>query len=160
MAKKKATEDQFNELHNLITTEFLARIKSGEATTQDLKAACDWLKTNDISGVAYDGNPLSKLANVMPEIDPEMVQKRLYGSVGKSGSTTPITAKPLWSNAVISGNTTKNLVKLNAELHLSVLTERKAPTEMVTVKMFPIKRMGEPSQKLLRKNRARNRSRA
>ena len=80
MAKKKATEDQFNELHNLITKEFLARIKSGEATTQDLKAARDWLKANDISGVAYDGNPLSKLANVMPEIDPEMVQKRLYGS--------------------------------------------------------------------------------
>ena len=86
MAKKKATEDQFNELHNLITKEFLARIKSGEATTQDLKAACDWLKTNDISGVAYDGNPLSKLANVMPEIDPEMVQKRLYGKSGKTSA--------------------------------------------------------------------------
>ena len=56
--KKKATEDQFNELHNLVTKEFLSRIKSGEATTQDLKAACDWLKTNDISGVAMEGNPL------------------------------------------------------------------------------------------------------
>ena len=77
--KKKATEDQFNELHNLVTKEFLARIKSGEASTQDLKAACDWLKTNDISGVAYDGNPLDKLANIMPTIDPEMVQQRLYG---------------------------------------------------------------------------------
>ena len=76
---KKATEDQFNELHNLITTEFLARIKSGEATTQDLKAACDWLKTNDISGVALEGNPLSKLASVMPSVDPELVQSRLYG---------------------------------------------------------------------------------
>ena len=31
--KKKATEDQFNELHNLVTKEFLARIKSGEAST-------------------------------------------------------------------------------------------------------------------------------
>ena len=77
--KKKATEDQFNELHNLVTKEFLARIKSGEATTQDLKAACDWLKTNDISGVAMEGNPLGKLANVLPEIDPELVQNRLYG---------------------------------------------------------------------------------
>ena len=77
--EKKATEDQFNELHNLVTTEFLARIKSGEASTQDLKAACDWLKTNDISGVAIEGNPLSRLANIMPEIDPEMVQQRLYG---------------------------------------------------------------------------------
>ena len=79
MMKKKATEDQFNELHNLVTKEFLARIKSGEATTQDLKAACDWLKTNDISGVAMDSNPLSKLAAVMPEIDPDLVQQRLYG---------------------------------------------------------------------------------
>ena len=79
--KKKATEAQFNELHNLVTKEFLTRIKSGEATTQDLKAACDWLKTNDISGVAYDGNPLDKLANVIPTIDPEMVQQRLYGKI-------------------------------------------------------------------------------
>tara|TARA_R100000951_G_C2605037_1_gene169361 strand:- start:16 stop:207 length:192 start_codon:yes stop_codon:yes gene_type:complete len=29
--KNKATEDQFNELHNLVTKEFLARVKSGEA---------------------------------------------------------------------------------------------------------------------------------
>ena len=77
--KKKATEDQFNELHNLVTKEFLARIKSGEASTQDPKAACDWLKTNDISGVAMEGNALDKLANIIPTIDPELVQKRLYG---------------------------------------------------------------------------------
>ncbi len=77
--KKKATETQFNELHNLVTSEFLSRIKSGEASTADLKAACDWLKTNDISGVAYDGNPLDKLANLMPTVDPEMVQQRLHG---------------------------------------------------------------------------------
>ena len=75
----KATEDQFNELHNLVTTEFLKRVKSGEATTQDLKAACDWLKTNDISGIAMDENPLSKLAAIMPKVDPELVQTRLYG---------------------------------------------------------------------------------
>tara|TARA_B100000212_G_C27081232_1_gene408220 strand:+ start:75 stop:317 length:243 start_codon:yes stop_codon:yes gene_type:complete len=76
---KKATEDQFNELHQLITKEFLSRVKSGEATTQDLKAACDWLKANDISGVAYDGNPLDKLAKVMPQIDPQLVKERMYG---------------------------------------------------------------------------------
>lgn len=77
--KKKASEDQFNELHNLITKNFLARIKSGEATTADLKAACDWLKTNDITGVAAENSPLAKLAAVMPDIDPELVQNRLYG---------------------------------------------------------------------------------
>ena len=75
----KATEQQFNELHGLVTEEFLTRIKSGEATTQDLKAACDWLKTNDISGVAYDGNPLDKLNRIMPKVDPELVNRRLYG---------------------------------------------------------------------------------
>jgi hypothetical protein len=79
MANKKATEDQFNELHNLVTKEFLARIKSGEASTADLKAACDWLTKNDISGVAYEGNPLDKLATIMPKVDPELIQKRLYG---------------------------------------------------------------------------------
>jgi len=77
--KKKATEDMFNELHNMVTQELLSRIKSGEATTQDLKAACDWLSKNDISGVAYDGNPLDKLATIMPKVDPELIQKRLYG---------------------------------------------------------------------------------
>ena len=77
--QNKATENQFNELHSLVTEEFLKRVKSGEATTQDLKAACDWLAKNDISGVAFEGNPLSKLASVMPSIDPELVQIRLYG---------------------------------------------------------------------------------
>ena len=76
----KATETQFNELHSLVTEEFLKRVKSGEATTQDLKAACDWLRTNDITGIAYDGNPLDRLATVIPQINPELVQRRLYGS--------------------------------------------------------------------------------
>ena len=80
MAKhQKATEDSFNQLHALVTEEFLKRVQSGEASTADLKAACDWLSKNDISGVAYDGNPLDKLATIMPKVDPELIQKRLYG---------------------------------------------------------------------------------
>ena len=80
MANKKASEDMFNELHNIVTQELLNRIKSGEATTQDLKAACDWLAKNDISGVAMEGNSLDKLAAIMPKVDPTLVQRRLYGS--------------------------------------------------------------------------------
>ena len=80
MANKKATEDQFNELHNLVTKELLNRIKSGEATTQDIKAAIEWLVKNDISGVAFEGSPLDKLASIMPTVDPELVQRRLYGT--------------------------------------------------------------------------------
>jgi hypothetical protein len=64
----------------MVTSELLSRIKSGEASTADLKAACDWLAKNDISGVAYEGNPLDKLASIMPKVDPELVQRRLYGT--------------------------------------------------------------------------------
>ena len=77
---KKATEDKFNELHNLVTEDFLRRVRSGEASTQDLKAACDWLKTNDITGVAYEGSPLDKLNKILPKVNPELVQRRMYGS--------------------------------------------------------------------------------
>lgn len=76
----KATEEKFDELHNLVTEELLIRIKSGVATTQDLKAACDWLKTNDITGIAMEGSKLDKLAKILPQVDPELVQRRLYGS--------------------------------------------------------------------------------
>ncbi len=77
---KKAAEDKFNELHNLVTEDFLKRVKSGEASTQDLKAACDWLKTNDITGVAYEGSPLDKLTRILPEVDPTLVKRRTYGA--------------------------------------------------------------------------------
>ena len=76
----KANVQQFNELHSLVTTEFLKRVKAGEATTQDLKAACDWLKTNDITVIAMEGSPLDKLNKILPKVDPELVQRRLYGT--------------------------------------------------------------------------------
>ena len=77
---KKASESQFNELHSLVTTNFLKRIKSSEASTQDLRAACEWLKTNDVTGVAFEGSGLDKLRHVMPQVDPELVKRRLYGT--------------------------------------------------------------------------------
>lgn len=81
MAKKaKATEDQFNELHRLVTEEYLRRIRSGEATTQDLKAMCEWLKANDINGVAYEGSPLDQLKTILPKIDPDLVRSRMNGT--------------------------------------------------------------------------------
>ncbi len=78
--EKKAAEAKFNELHNLVTEDFLKRVRSGEATTQDLKAACDWLKTNDITGIAMEGSPLDKLNRILPKVDPELVHRRLYGT--------------------------------------------------------------------------------
>ena len=83
----KAAEEKFNELHNLVTEEFLKRVRSGEATTQDLKAACDWLKTYEVTGVALEGSSLEKLASIIPKVDPELVQHRLYGRTRQNSST-------------------------------------------------------------------------
>ena len=75
---KRATESQFDEIHSILTTEFLARIKSGEASTADLKAAADWLAKNDITGIGYDDSPLGKLADLMPKVDFDAVQKAVH----------------------------------------------------------------------------------
>ena len=75
---KRAGESQFNELHKLVTEEFLTRIKAGEATTADLKAASDWLYKNDITGVAFDTSPLGNLADIMPHVDFDTVQKTIH----------------------------------------------------------------------------------
>ena len=42
--EKKATENMFNDLHNLVTKEFLARIKSGEASRKTSKQPVIGLK--------------------------------------------------------------------------------------------------------------------
>ena len=72
---KRAGEDKFNELHMLVTTALIDRIRSGEATTADLKAAADWLYKNDITGVAFDTSPLSQLPDIMPTVDFDTVQR-------------------------------------------------------------------------------------
>ena len=64
----KADEGAFNELHTLLTNEIISRIKSGEATTADLRAAIDWLKANSITGVAVENSPLAGLIGVIPEL--------------------------------------------------------------------------------------------
>ena len=71
----RATEDQFNELHGLVTKELIARIQSGTATTQDLRAACDWLSKNNVTGLAVTGSPLAELFASLPELDLEEVER-------------------------------------------------------------------------------------
>jgi len=70
---KRASEDLFDELHCLLTNELVGRIKSGEATTADLRAAIDWLSKNDITGVAVEGSPLASLMGMIPDLTFEEV---------------------------------------------------------------------------------------
>jgi hypothetical protein len=72
----RATEDQFNELHGLVTNELISRIKGGLATTQDLKAAADWLSKNNITGLATLGSPLSALFDSL-ELEMEDLERAI-----------------------------------------------------------------------------------
>lgn len=65
---KRASEHLFDELHSLLTVELLDRIKSGEASTADLRAAIDWLSKNNVTGVAIEGSPLADLVGLLPEL--------------------------------------------------------------------------------------------
>lgn len=82
MASKKkdtlmGTEEMFEMLHGLLTKELIARIKSGEATTADLRAAIDWLSKNDITGVPVEDSPLASLAGLIPELTFEEVEEEI-----------------------------------------------------------------------------------
>ena len=76
---KRAGEELFEELHALLTNELVARIKTGEASTADLRAAIDWLSKNAITGVPVADSPLKGLMDSIPELDFEDVV-RSYGS--------------------------------------------------------------------------------
>ena len=81
---RRASEETFNELDKLLTEEYLKKIESGEATTADLKAAGDWLFKNDITGIVIDNGALGKLADCMPNIDFEAVQKAVQFNGSKA----------------------------------------------------------------------------
>ena len=72
---KRASEDQFDVLHSLVTVELIDRIKSGEASTADLRAAIEWLSKNDITGIPITNSPLASLRDaIIPELTFEDVQ--------------------------------------------------------------------------------------
>jgi hypothetical protein len=71
----RASEEQFDELHRLVTETLISKIKCGEASPSDLKVATDWLHKNNVTGVAVEGSPLEKLLQSIPEIDFDSVQQ-------------------------------------------------------------------------------------
>jgi hypothetical protein len=72
----RANEQDFNELHGLVTNELIMRIKSGTASTQDIKAAADWLAKNNITGVPVLGSPLANLFSSL-ELELEDVERAI-----------------------------------------------------------------------------------
>jgi hypothetical protein len=74
---KRASEDQFDQLHSLVTVELIGRIQTGEASTADIRAAIEWLSKNNITGAPVEGSPLSKLTALIPELTIDDVQGAL-----------------------------------------------------------------------------------
>jgi hypothetical protein len=72
---QRASEDQFDELHRIVTETMIAKIRSGEAGPADLKVATDWLHKNNVTGVAVEGSPLENLLNSIPEFDIDALQE-------------------------------------------------------------------------------------
>ena len=73
----RADENQFNELHRLVTEELASRIKmGGDCSTADIKAAIDWLSKNNIAGVPVSGSPLASLLASI-EVDLEDVERAI-----------------------------------------------------------------------------------
>jgi hypothetical protein len=73
----RANEDQFNNLHQLVTTELTSRIQQGpDCSTADIKAAIDWLSKNNITGVPVSGSPLAALLESI-EVDLEDVERAI-----------------------------------------------------------------------------------
>jgi hypothetical protein len=73
----RANEEQFNKLHQLVTTELTHRIQQGpDCSTADIKAAIDWLSKNNITGVPASGSPLAALLESI-EVDLEDVERAI-----------------------------------------------------------------------------------
>lgn len=79
--EKKATEDRFNHLHNILTEAHIRTLENSElCTAADLKAAADWLHKNNITGVALKNSPLDNLRQLVPVVDPGEIQRVVNGS--------------------------------------------------------------------------------
>lgn len=77
MDKQKATEEQFNQLHNIVTEELINRLSKGKnASVAEIKAAIEWLAKNNITGVATSGSALERLLGQF-SVDEEDVQRAI-----------------------------------------------------------------------------------
>ena len=66
---KRATEDTLDRMHAEMAKQMLCKLESGEASASDLNVIRQFLKDNDVSGVATQDNPLGKLALNAPTFD-------------------------------------------------------------------------------------------
>ena len=62
------------ELHEVLATELLKRVKDPEAKSSDLNVARQFLKDNGIDAVPVNDNPLAKLVDELPFAEKKLVK--------------------------------------------------------------------------------------
>lgn len=68
----KASEELLESLHNAVAEDLLDKVRSGEATAQELSAAIKFLKDNGIEATRESSPNLGKLAQTaLPTFDDE-----------------------------------------------------------------------------------------
>ena len=65
---KRADEELLNTLHQMVARDLINRIKSGEATVQELSAAIKYLKDNDVVADISYSKPLQQLEGTVMEV--------------------------------------------------------------------------------------------
>ena len=64
----KADEDLLNGLHQMVAQDLIRKIKSGEATVQELNAAIKFLKDNDVTADIAFNKPIHALEGAITEV--------------------------------------------------------------------------------------------
>lgn len=64
-----ATEDILGMLHEAVAQDLIDKIKSGEATAQELNAAIKFLKDNGIEALPTENSKLDKLMHTLPTFE-------------------------------------------------------------------------------------------
>jgi len=67
--------EKLKELHDVLATELLKRVKDPDAKSSDLNVARQFLKDNNIDAVPTEDSPLKKLMEELPFDDEKAVVK-------------------------------------------------------------------------------------
>lgn len=67
--KNRAKDEMLGDLHIAVAEDLLARVRSGEASPQELAAAIKFLANNKIEVVTVEGSAIDRLVKALPEFD-------------------------------------------------------------------------------------------
>ena len=73
---KRLMSEKLKELHEVLATELLKRVKDPDAKSADLNVARQFLKDNNVDAVPTDDSPLKKLIEELPFDEKEKISRQ------------------------------------------------------------------------------------